>query len=1204
MKKLFLLILSFLLPFMSFAEDTEIYLGNASIGVQPRGKILIIFDNSGSMRTVESNVKPEYDPDGEYPPVGADNALSTDFIYFVKGTLDGTPPPVPGGPNEHRRFLKKINSCQVAKEALETKGIFTGYLKEYVFKGSSGSWQEIPDNDGANIEVIDCWEDVNRTRPENPGTGLKDEPIADGYPADALGTKKNPQTHTSDINDASPNLKAGELVTLYTDHYLRWYHQEDFVGQDESRLSIAQRTITNVIETTPSYDFGLMLFNFNAWNENERDGGRIIRRIEPTTPESQKELIDIINLEIDAETNTPLCETYYEAVRYFAGLSVQFGDDDTNAGNSYKANTPPMDASVASKGVYISPFEGCTDQVNVILITDGAPTVDSAANDEVLALPDYGIDDPLEYKDPDTDTSLPVPPGAFSVNNRDSYLPRLAWWARNNDINQNKDGEQYANLYTVGFGLANDSDESEMLDLAAQYGDGVYANANASDANDLGTKIREILNEISKRSTTFTAPSVASNNFDRTETLDSVYYAMFSPSRKTRWQGNLKKLKIARSGLIDRKGKLAIDEDGNIKASASTLWSNVSGDGPEVGKGGVASMFSAMDPEDRVLYSDLGSNGSIVDFTKANAISNNAYGSEDALATALKIDKDFIDEYLNWMRGYDVDLDNKDNTVDDMRDDVFGDPLHSRPLVVNYGGSKDDQDVRIIVGTNAGALHMFNDDGKDASKHDDDVITEKWAFMPKEFFGNVASLRSNISSAKDYGIDGTPVSYIYDSDGDGNIEPDSGDKVWVFFGLRRGGSSYYGIDISYKDKPPKLLWHINDSTEHFSELGQSWSTPKVVKSVINVENGKAKPVLVFGGGYDPAKDVAGIGEEDNSGRAIYMIDAETGKHLWSITADDADFAIKDSIPTPIATLDSDSDGYVDRLYAGDTGGFVWRVDLPGTDTSKWKPTLLASLGSESVEAEDLRFFAEPTIVRAIFEETFEFTETIDGESVTTVHRTQKPYDAILLGSGDRTSPLSSKTEDWLFMIKDENIITQTFETVPDKIIKTQLYDYTDNPFEGLEKGSQAFNDLAINVSMHKGWKLKLVGKEEKALTKPEAIAGVAYYSTFIPAAVQEDSCELDGGTSAVYAVDLALGVKIYDQRVINHTGTIQDVLTLISVPDPENPDDGDDDTTSPKSKELKLILGDAETLCDANGNCDGLRLKTMRTHLVIAEDNQ
>ena len=67
-----------------------------------------------------------------------------------------------------------------------------------------------------------------------------------------------------------------------------------------------------------------------------------------------------------------------------------------------------------------------------------------------------------------------------------------------------------------------------------------------------------------------------------------------------------------------------------------------------------------------------------------------------------------------------------DGSITDIRYDVFGDPLHSKPLVINYGGSANDQDVRIILGTNAGFLHMFDDNGA--------TVDETWAFMPKEFF--------------------------------------------------------------------------------------------------------------------------------------------------------------------------------------------------------------------------------------------------------------------------------------------------------------------------------------------------------------------------------------------------------------------------------------------------------------------------------------
>ena len=41
-------------------------------------------------------------------------------------------------------------------------------------------------------------------------------------------------------------------------------------------------------------------------------------------------------------------------------------------------------------------------------------------------------------------------------------------------------------------------------------------------------------------------------------------------------------------------------------------------------------------------------------------------------------------------------------------------------------------------------------------------------------------------------------------------------------------------------------------------------------------NGKPKPVLVFGAGYDPAKDATGVATPDSMGRGLYIVDAETG----------------------------------------------------------------------------------------------------------------------------------------------------------------------------------------------------------------------------------------------------------------------------------------------------------------------------------------
>lgn len=1177
MMKYFAFLLGALLPLSSFAEDIEIYVGSNSVKSNIRPKVLIVFDNSGSMRTTEL-VKEEYDPNGNYPTLGSDHSLSSKFIYFVKGSgLDNAGVPVPDGPNEQRRFIDAINSCQTARDSLETVGYFTGYVREYAFKGQSGRWQEIPDSNGANVEILDCWEDIDLENPANAGITKAGDALPSGYPVDSLGTKTNPIYYTADVANASPDIKAGEVVTLYTENYLRWYHSTAIQQVNLSRLDIAKNAMTQFISATPSVDFGLQIFNHNAINENERDGGRIVFGIQEATPAAKIALNNIINLQLDPETNTPLCETVYEASRYFGGEAVDFGNDDSNRGSNYKGNTPPRDTSIETGNNYISPFSGCGNDVNIILITDGAPTVDNAADAKVLALPER-----------DLDPNAPTAPGAFSVNGNDNYLPRLAWWMKNNDINQYVDDKQTASIIPIGFSL-NDSDAVKMLKEVGKQGNDKGLYFTADDPSSLAGALVGAIASILEADTTFTAPSVASNNFDRTQTLDSVYYAMFSPDNGPRWQGNLKKLKITSGGIVGRDDKSAIDSDGNISPDANTFWSTVVEDGPTVAEGGVVDMFSKMTPNARTLYSDLGSSGAMALFNKANAISSSTFGSSAALALSMGILETELDEYIDWAKGADVDDEDNDNSTNDMRDDVFGDPLHSKPLVINYGGaSASSQDVRIVIGTNAGALHMFEDAGS--------TVNEKWAFMPKEFFNNITKLKNNSSNDnKVYGIDGTAVAYTEDSNNDNIV-----DKAYVFFGLRRGGTSYYGLDVSDKNAAPELLWKKDQSDTGFSRMGQTWSTPKIAFSKINIVSGKAEPVIIVGGGYSINKDTDAIGSADTVGNAIYMLDAKTGDLKWSLTPDTSPaFPGTDSIPSSIATMDSDSDGFVDRLYFGDTGGIVWRVDMPGTDTSKWKATKLASLGSETVDADDRRFFAEPTIARAMFTETFEHNETINGVSTTTIHHTQTPYDAILIGSGDRTSPLDSNTLDKLFMIKDKNIITQSFATDPTEILLTDLYDYTNNPFQGLTPNSPAYNALAVDVSLKKGWFIDLLGTEEKSVAKPEAIAGVAYYSAFTPSN-GSNICKPEGGESQIYAVDLALGVKIYTDRVIQYSDSLPDGITLVTIPEsttnpnaPSNQVDGDP---------LAILAGEALRLLDADGNA-GVRLKTMRTHLVVTEND-
>ena len=142
--------------------------------------------------------------------------------------------------------------------------------REYRMKGNSGTWEEIPDNNGLNIEILDCEEDdvaYDAAGEIIAGSGNKWNVDGEtGYPVNHLGTKKEPVTHTLDKEKLTGNKVtwSGSLVTLYTARYLRWYYGQSVDEVTETRLDTAIRSISNVIRLTDGVEFGLEVFNHNG----------------------------------------------------------------------------------------------------------------------------------------------------------------------------------------------------------------------------------------------------------------------------------------------------------------------------------------------------------------------------------------------------------------------------------------------------------------------------------------------------------------------------------------------------------------------------------------------------------------------------------------------------------------------------------------------------------------------------------------------------------------------------------------------------------------------------------------------------------------------------------------------------------------------------------------------------------------------------
>lgn len=1071
---------------LTHGDDTELYVFETATDAGARPKVLIIFDNSGSMDTWENVPDPDYVPPADY---NSDYNPSTDYsgsgikniIYFSTSSNTNLESLL----SSKQRFYSKYNGCHQSFAALASIGFFKGRVSEYY----SSKWRDIITNQSLNTaRYVDCWEDITAKDPINSSyyTEL-------GFPKD--GSKNSPYSIISSTSGktwdsaikAANQTNIGRLgaVTLYSENYLLWYKlikNGTIPIVSKKRIDIAKKAITDVIKTTPSVDFGLAVFNDNSSGSN-KDGGRIvsgIRDMSPgTTPgiEARSNLITKID-QLYPDTWTPLCETLVEAYQYFSGGAVKYGHKDTS--------TPSWDASIESDSKYSSPLKICTDVAYVIYVTDGAPTNDSNANTYVKDL-----------------TAGGSPLGDYSTKDG-SYLPALASYMYQNDLVNKTDANgdnpnQNVRTFTIGFSSGAD-DAAPLLIETAKRGGGKYFAA--QDSLQLTNALSDALSSILEIDSSFTSPSIASNNFDRTQTFDSAYYAMFLPGKGPRWIGNLKKLKVTSSGtLVDAGGNVAIGDNGNIKKTACTYWTDCSkgADGNQVEVGGVLQTFEKID--NRVIYSNTASGNGLEELSIANA----ANGSYADLATYMSIDEAELDSTFKWIYGLDVDDENGDGSTTDKRKDMMGDPLHSKPLAINLGTNKV-PDVRVILGTNHGLLHMFKDSGTS--------VDESWAFMPYELLPNAPKLRENLSSGHYvYGMDASPVAYV--KSGTGGEKPTA---AWIFSGMRRGGSSYYALNVTSPDTP-SFMWIINPDVAGFSELGQTWAEP-----IITSIPGHDKPVLIFGGGYDTSYDSTPA--TSPLGRSVYIVDAESGTLLHTFGSSAGDGVtllpgISDSIPNSVAVLDSNNDGVSDRIYATDTGGNVWRMDLPGTDTSKWTAYKFASLGGNLVS--DRRFFAEPVVAQTLFSNISEVSVVnSDGSTTTTKNYQNVPYDAIAIGSGNRPTPLSKSTEDMYYILQDRNVITKSYNNsdnpVPSTITLSDLYNVT----------SAAPSTETENIQFGKklGWYYGFSTAGEKSLTAGLIVDGKIYFTSFVPPSqsVSDTICTVSG-LGRLYVFDLHKGTR-------------------------------------------------------------------------------
>ncbi|TMO23752.1 PilC/PilY family type IV pilus protein [Pseudoalteromonas sp. S4741] len=865
----------------------------------------------------------------------------------------------------------------------------------------------------------------------------------------------------------------------------------------DSRLGVAKNAMKQLVNDNDDIDFGLMRFNGSS-------GGYVMARL----GSSQDKILDQIE-KLPADGATPLTETLWEAYLYITGHKVRYGQN-TNQ-RDFSAETGSKNNDNNSR--YISPFEQvlgeperCDNSVNIILMTDGDPSNDDDANSAIAT---------QYYKH-------------FTDGTGVGYLGGLAKVIHGTDeieidlYTNTAEIKDTGRVYAIGFGSGMSPSGKALLEKTAKLGGGQYLHADT--AEQLSDAFKNTISRIREVNDSFSSPSVASNNVDQTRSRDAIYFAMFYPETGARWRGNLKKLKVSGDQIVDSTAKGALDDNGLISKDAKTFWlpSNQPADGNAVAQGGVNLHLTTLDTQSRNLYTE--NQGALVKFSPTVV--------SDILNTTPDNTLSLASDDIKWAMGFDVDDEDRDGSKQDQRQDIFGDPLHSKPVAIDYGND----DVRLLIGTNAGFLHMFKDAGN--------TVSESWAFIPSALYKIIKPLRENQAETKVYGMDGAISVYFSNKSlngeglNDGIIDASKGDEVWAFAGMRRGGKNYYALDITAPNAPKKL-WDkpIKGGKGDFTELAQSWSKPQIAY----IKAFGDKPLLVFGAGYDTNKDAA-IRSEDKTGRGIYIVEAKTGKKVWALTPGENGFTGKHSIAADLTTLDSDYDGYIDRIYASDTGGNIWRIDMPGSDTSEFSHFKLAELGSTSA-TQDRRFFYKPLVARTMFSKVTQTTGE-KGEVVTT--RLDTPYDAIVIGSGNRSKPTDTNEQDQLFMIRDENTVTKSFKTgAPATIKASDLMLMNSDPFGSLLDDVDGFIELEADLAKVKGWRYELA-TGEKSLAAATVVGGVAYFTSFTPASdtATVNQCSLSGGGGSLYAFHLHYGTKVYDELKFSTSYDVPDTPQL------------------------------------------------------------
>lgn len=398
----------------------------------------------------------------------------------------------------------------------------------------------------------------------------------------------------------------------------------------------------------------------------------------------------------------------------------------------------------------------------------------------------------------------------------------------------------------------------------------------------------------------------------------------------------------------------------------------------------------------------------------------------------------------------------------------------------------------VYVGANDGTLHGFNAcvPGVTAGCATSDEGKELIAYVPSPVYGNLSRLTDTSYNANHrYFVDGSP--FVADV----NIGT-SGTPNWrsvLIGGMNAGGKGYYALDVTNPKDGSKtapvfsdtnaadlLLWEFTNADD--ADMGYSYNLPPVdpftsqAMQIVQMENGEW--AVILGNGYNST----------NGHAMLYVLFIKGGLDgTWTVGTDYikliADNGTGNGLSTPVP-FDSDGNGKIDVIYAGDLKGNMWKFNVSSSTPGSWpaSATLLFAAGINKPITSPPVVTLHPSGGQLVLFGTGKYLETGD---------TTSTYPQTMYGIWDTGSTVTSG-----------QLIAQT---------ATVGASYTT-----ISQNAVAYSTTGTVV---KGWSLNLPTSGERLAGIPSVEDGLFTFTTITPST---SPCDF-GGSGLVYTVNYYTG---------------------------------------------------------------------------------